>query len=87
MKLNIALSMTLLLSRAVAFAPTHSFATRRSSLFLFDKLFSSTKDETSSTKLPVVAPESAMDKKAHGTSEAPVQNNLRWVRLNAAMHI
>ena len=29
-------------------------------------------------KCPVVAPESVMDQKAHGTSETPVQQDLRW---------
>jgi hypothetical protein len=42
-------------------------------LFLFDKLFS-----TSSGQLPVRAEESVMSPKAHGTSEKPVQKNLRW---------
>ncbi|EEC49902.1 predicted protein [Phaeodactylum tricornutum CCAP 1055/1] len=41
--------------------------------FLFDKLFS-----TSSGKLPVMAEEDVMSPKAHGTSEKPVQKNLRW---------
>jgi len=29
-------------------------------------------------KYPIVGPESIMKKKAHGTSETPVQDNLRW---------
>uniref|UniRef100_A0A7S1Y0G8 Peptide-methionine (R)-S-oxide reductase n=1 Tax=Grammatophora oceanica TaxID=210454 RepID=A0A7S1Y0G8_9STRA len=33
---------------------------------------------TSSVKLPLMADESVMDQKAHGTSEQPVQKNLRW---------
>jgi len=31
-----------------------------------------------STKLPVMAEESIMSQKTHGTSEKPVQKNLRW---------
>jgi hypothetical protein len=42
-------------------------------LFLFDKLFS-----TAANKLPVMADESVMGKKAHGTSDKPVQKDLRW---------
>ena len=43
-------------------------------LFLFDKLFSTSTD----SKYPVMAEESVMSQKAHGTSEKPVQKNLRW---------
>lgn len=31
-----------------------------------------------SKEYPVVGPETLMDKKAHGTCEKPVQENLRW---------
>mmetsp|Transcript_12819 Transcript_12819/g.36875 ORF Transcript_12819/g.36875 Transcript_12819/m.36875 type:complete len:215 (-) Transcript_12819:54-698(-) len=42
---------------------------------LFNKLFSSS---SNTSKYPVVADESVMSKKAHGTSEKPVMKNLRW---------
>lgn len=42
---------------------------------LFNKLFSSSPN---TSKYPVVADESVMSKKAHGTSEKPVMKNLRW---------
>ena len=45
-------------------------------LFLLDKLFGSTAAQSS--EYPVYAEESVMSKKAHGTSEKPVQKNLRW---------
>ena len=46
-----------------------------SRLFLFDKLFGTT---SSSSQYPVYAEEAVMSQKAHGTSEKPVQKNLRW---------
>ena len=45
-------------------------------LFLLDKVFGSTAAKNS--EYPVYAEESVMSKKAHGTSEKPVQKNLRW---------
>lgn len=42
---------------------------------LFNKLFSSA---TTDSKYPVMADEDVMRPKAHGTSEKPVQKNLRW---------
>jgi hypothetical protein len=42
---------------------------------LFNKLFSSS---ANTGKYPIVAEESAMSKKAHGTSEKPVMKDLRW---------
>ena len=42
---------------------------------LFNKLFSSSPN---TSKYPIVADESVMSKKAHGTSEKPVMKNLRW---------
>jgi hypothetical protein len=42
---------------------------------LFNKLFSSA---SSTGKLPLVAEEDVMSQKQHGTSEKPVQKNLRW---------
>ena len=44
---------------------------------LFNKLFSST-GSTTDSKYPIMADESVMSPKAHGTSEKPVQKNLRW---------
>ncbi|KAG7361661.1 hypothetical protein IV203_036762 [Nitzschia inconspicua] len=41
---------------------------------LFNRLFSS----ASTGKYPILADEEVMSKKAHGTSEKPVQKNLRW---------
>ena len=48
-----------------------SSSTRR---FIFDKLFSTGTD----SKYPLMAEESVMSQKQHGTSEKPVQKNLRW---------
>lgn len=45
-------------------------------LNLFGKLFSSSSQVDS--KFPVIADESVMSQKAHGTSEKPVMKNLRW---------
>lgn len=42
----------------------------------FNKLFMST--DTNTKKLPIVAEESVMNQKAHGTSDKPVQKELRW---------
>jgi hypothetical protein len=42
---------------------------------LFNKLFATT---TTNSKYPIIADESIMSKKSHGTSEKPVQRNLRW---------
>jgi peptide methionine sulfoxide reductase MsrB len=56
-------------------------------LHLFDKLFGSSGDgssmsssssSSSTTKYPIMADESVMSPKAHGTSERPVQSTLRW---------
>lgn len=78
----IALLMATSLRSASSFATPSMFgvAARRGAagngaarLFLFDKLFS-----TASGKLPVMADEAVMNEKAHGTSEKPVQKNLRW---------
>lgn len=43
---------------------------------LFNRLFSSS--TTSNSKYPILADESIMSKKKHGTSDEPVQTNLRW---------
>ena len=43
---------------------------------LFNRLFSS--PAGSSTQYPIVASEDVMSQKAHGTSEKPVQEKLRW---------
>jgi len=40
---------------------------------LFNRLFGS-----SSSQYPIMADESVMSPKSHGTSESPVQKNLRW---------
>jgi hypothetical protein len=42
---------------------------------LFNKLFS---NSANTGKYPVMAEESVMSKKAHGTSEKPVMKDLRW---------
>lgn len=42
---------------------------------LFNKLFSSS---ANTGKYPIMAEESVMSKKAHGTSEKPVMKDLRW---------
>jgi hypothetical protein len=42
---------------------------------LFNKLFSSA---SSTGKYPILADEEVMSEKSHGTSEKPVQKNLRW---------
>jgi hypothetical protein len=73
-----------LASTASAFAPAFvsqqlSRTTTRpaamSRLFLFDKLFSTS---AKSSQYPVYADESVMSQKNHGTSDKPVQSNLRW---------
>jgi hypothetical protein len=46
-----------------------------SRLFLFDKLFSTS---AKNSQYPVMADESVMAPKKHGTSDKPVQSNLRW---------
>lgn len=48
---------------------------------LFNRLFGSSGSGSASqtdSKYPVMAEESVMSPKAHGTSEKPVQKNLRW---------
>mmetsp|Transcript_30160 Transcript_30160/g.46240 ORF Transcript_30160/g.46240 Transcript_30160/m.46240 type:complete len:201 (+) Transcript_30160:104-706(+) len=42
------------------------------------RAFSKTSTVLKAEKLPIMAEESAMSQKAHGTSEKPVQKNLRW---------
>jgi hypothetical protein len=69
-------------SAFLAAAPAGAAAGRpnRGRLFLFDRLFSASSgtSTTGSKKLPVLAEESVMSEKAHGTSERPVQKDLRW---------
>ena len=43
---------------------------------LFNQLFSSS--ATSNSKYPIMADESIMSKKKHGSSDSPVQKILRW---------
>ena len=62
-----------MLQSSVAFAPGQRIRSA-SRLFLLDKLFGS----SSTTGLPVICEESVMDQKSHGTSEKPVQKDLRW---------
>lgn len=59
---------------SVSRQPTSSRATGGSPLFLLDKVFGSTQK----SEYPVYADESVMSKKAHGTSDKPVQKDLRW---------
>ena len=54
-------------------AATTAVTTQR---HLFNQLFSSS--TTSNSKYPIMADESIMSKKQHGTSDEPVQKNLRW---------
>jgi peptide methionine sulfoxide reductase MsrB len=51
-------------------------ASNKSDLNLFSKLFSSNSQVDS--KYPIIADESVMSQKAHGTSEKPVMKDLRW---------
>ena len=46
------------------------------SLQLFNKLFSS--QSQTDSKYPIMADESVMSPKKHGTSDKPVQKKLRW---------
>uniref|UniRef100_A0A7S3DWM7 Peptide-methionine (R)-S-oxide reductase n=1 Tax=Entomoneis paludosa TaxID=265537 RepID=A0A7S3DWM7_9STRA len=68
------------LQRSAAFAPSiargGAFAgnTSTSRLNLLNKLFGSTSTEG----LPIMAEETVMNQKAHGTSDKPVQKELRW---------
>ena len=82
-----ALSSSLLLATslrcAAAFVPAVVHARTPSTaasgrLHLLNKLFSSSQTTPKDSKYPVMADESVMSKKAHGTSEKPVQTNLRW---------
>lgn len=76
--LNIAFVAAAAATTVSAFAgPTvpRAIGSRTSSRHLFNKLFSSA---ANTSKYPVVADESVMNKKAHGTSEKPVMKNLRW---------
>jgi hypothetical protein len=49
--------------------------TSSSRLFLLDKLFGTS---VQNSKYPIYCDESVMSEKKHGTSEKPVQSNLRW---------
>ena len=76
-----ALATTLLLARTsfafLSVTPVTASRTPSPSLQqhqLFNKLFSSTTD----SKYPIMADETIMSPKAHGTSDKPVQKNLRW---------
>jgi peptide methionine sulfoxide reductase MsrB len=76
-KTSIAMSLWIA-SSASAFAPSvvsRSIHSSRLGLGVFDKLFGSS---TSSPEYPIYADESVMSQKQHGTSEKPVQQNLRW---------
>lgn len=68
------LPTALLLASARAFMIPNSMTVRGSSLHVFDRLFST----NTNSQYPVIADESVMSKKAHGTSEKPVQKDLRW---------
>ena len=66
------LALTLALRSASAFAPIHQPARAATSSGL--AMFGTKAD----SKYPVMADESVMSPKAHGTSEKPVQEKLRW---------
>lgn len=72
--MKLILSTALLLASARAFMIPHASHVRGSSLQVFDRLFST----STNSQYPVIADESVMSKKAHGTSEKPVQKDLRW---------
>lgn len=65
------LALTLALRSASAFAPIHH-PTRAAAAS--SAMFATKAD----SKYPVMADESVMSQKAHGTSEKPVQEKLRW---------
>jgi hypothetical protein len=61
---------------SLAFLGRESLRNASSDLNLFGKLFSSGRQVDA--KYPIIADESVMSQKAHGTSEKPVMKNLRW---------
>jgi len=62
--------------RTSAFSPSRPGGSiNNTRLNLLNKLFGSS---SATNGLPIVAEESVMDQKAHGTSEKPVQKELRW---------
>lgn len=61
-------------SAAFATSPQRPFSSG-SRLFLLDRLFGTT---STTQGLPIVCEDSVMNQKAHGTSEKPVQKELRW---------
>jgi hypothetical protein len=72
--MKFALPAAFLLVNTRAFVIPNSLPSRGSSLQVFDRLFST----NTNSQYPVIADESVMSKKAHGTSEKPVQKDLRW---------
>jgi len=75
MKFSLALFSSLLASPSSAFAPQFN-AARSSRLFLdLGKLFGTA---AQSSQYPIYAEEAVMSQKAHGTSENPVQKELKW---------
>lgn len=77
-----ALATTLLLARTssafLSVTPVAASRTPSPSLQqhqLFNKLFSTS---TTDSKYPIMADETIMSPKAYGTSDKPVQKNLRW---------
>lgn len=75
--LRYALSASLLVAyprTAVSFVPSSLSNNHRNAIRV--QLFGS--DTSNTQKYPVMAEESVMSKKAHGTSDRPVQSQLRW---------
>lgn len=67
------------LSPTLAFSKHTSTKTSTATrLHLFDKLFSTKQPTDGGSEYPIMAEESVMSQKAHGTSEQPVQKSLRW---------
>mmetsp|Transcript_16033 Transcript_16033/g.18303 ORF Transcript_16033/g.18303 Transcript_16033/m.18303 type:complete len:212 (-) Transcript_16033:261-896(-) len=71
--------LSLLGNKVMGFGPTvfkagTSGSTDVTQRNLFNRLFGS----SASSQYPIMADESMMSQKSHGTSESPVQKNLRW---------
>ena len=63
------IALSLAVRSATAFVPPHAIGSARTATAAF---------ATKAEKLPILAEEEVMTQKGHGTSEKPVQKNLRW---------
>lgn len=75
MKISSVVAACFLVRSTAAFAQLPTAGRGLAGLHLFNQLFSTA---SSDTKFPIMAEESVMSQKAHGTSDKPVQKDLRW---------